>query len=247
MSTPQIFPISGMSCSTCTQKVSARLLEHPDITSAEVLLNPPEARILARKELSDEMIEEWLQPLSKYHVDRSSSVSQSEEAGSLQQKNLSTYRPLLILTAYLLLGSFAGAWEYGRFDWETAMRLFMGGFFVSFSYFKMLDLEGFASSYRGYDLVAKAIPAYGYVYPFIELALGLGYLANWQPVWINLATVIVMAVSFVGVLRAVLSKRVIKCACLGTVFNLPMSTVTIVEDLLMLVMALCALFVLFTT
>jgi hypothetical protein len=118
-----------------------------------------------------------------------------------------------------------------------AMRLFMGGFFIAFSFFKMLDLRGFADAYRSYDLVAKAWPGYGYVYPFIELALGLAYLSAWQPFGVNLATAVIMGISLVGVIKAVTSKQTIRCACLGTVFNLPMSTVTIIEDGLMLAMA----------
>jgi hypothetical protein len=85
------------------------------------------------------------------------------------------------------------------------------------------------------------VHGYGFVYPFIELGLGLGYLADWQPFWVNAVTAVVMGVSLLGVLKAVLSKQAIRCACLGTVFNLPMSTVTIIEDGLMLAMALLAL------
>ena len=113
----------------------------------------------------------------------------------------------------------------------------MGGFFIAFSFFKMLDVKGFADAYRTYDLVAKAWPGYGFIYPFIEFGLGIGYLANLNPWVVNGVTVVVMAVSLAGVLRAVFSKRAIRCACLGTVFQLPMSTVTIIEDGLMLVMA----------
>jgi hypothetical protein len=113
----------------------------------------------------------------------------------------------------------------------------MGGFFIAFSFFKMLDVRGFADAYRTYDLVAKAWPGYGFIYPFIEFGLGIAYLANLNPWAVNGVTVVVMAVSLAGVLRAVLSKRAIRCACLGTVFQLPMSTVTIIEDGLMLVMA----------
>jgi hypothetical protein len=122
------------------------------------------------------------------------------------------------------------------------MRLFMGGFFVAFSFFKMLDVRGFADAYRTYDLVAKRWPGYGFVYPFIEFGLGIAYLANLSPLIVNGITFAVMAVSLAGVLRAVLSKRAIRCACLGTVFQLPMSTVTIIEDGLMLVMAGAMLF-----
>jgi hypothetical protein len=51
-----------------------------------------------------------------------------------------------------------------------------------------------------------------------------------------------MAVSSIGVIQSVFQKRKIRCACLGTVFNLPMSTVTLVEDGLMIAMAAGALF-----
>ncbi|MEI9956322.1 MAG: hypothetical protein WDM90_08485 [Ferruginibacter sp.] len=54
----------------------------------------------------------------------------------------------------------------------------------------------------------------------------------------NYVTLIVMSVSIIGVLQSVFNKRKIKCACLGAVFNLPMSTVTIIEDALMIAMSI---------
>ncbi|RYY00555.1 MAG: heavy-metal-associated domain-containing protein, partial [Gammaproteobacteria bacterium] len=53
----------------------------------------------------------------------------------------------------------------------------------------------------------------------------------------NGVTFVVMTVSIIGVLQSVLNKRKIKCACLGDVFNLPMSTITIIEDALMIAMS----------
>lgn len=238
MTLPQTFPLVGLSCASCVDKITTRLLRHPDITEAQVTLDPPQAQISSRKALSDETINEWLKPLGKYRV---SAATQEVPASELPQKSAQTYRPLLILLAYLLLVIAAVGVMQGHLDLPMAMRLFMGGFFVAFSFFKMLDLRGFSDAYRSYDLVAKAVPGYGFVYPFIELGLGLGYLANWQPMWVNTATAVVMGVSLLGVLKAVMSKQAIRCACLGTVFNLPMSTVTLVEDGLMLAMALLAL------
>jgi hypothetical protein len=52
--------------------------------------------------------------------------------------------------------------------------------------------------------------------------------------WIALALSLIGAV---GVIRANLSRQTIECACLGTVFKLPMSVVTVVENLGMAVMA----------
>ena len=94
-----------------------------------------------------------------------------------------------------------------------------------------------------YDIVAKRFKAWGFIYPFIELALGLAFVYNFQPVLMNWATLIVMSVSAIGVIQSVMDKRKIKCACLGAVFNLPMSTVTIIEDLLMVSMSIVMLYV----
>jgi hypothetical protein len=88
-----------------------------------------------------------------------------------------------------------------------------------------------------YDIVAKQWPGWGYIYPFVELLLGIAFLTGFQPMVTNTVTLIVMGVSIIGVLQSVLHKRKIKCACLGDVFNLPMSTITIIEDALMIGMS----------
>jgi LSD1 subclass zinc finger protein len=41
----------------------------------------------------------------------------------------------------------------------------------------------------------------------------------------------------VGVLLALRGRKSIRCACLGAVLNLPMTTVTLIEDVSMAVMA----------
>jgi hypothetical protein len=117
------------------------------------------------------------------------------------------------------------------------MRYFMAGFFLVFSFFKLLDINAFATAYAGYDLLAKQWRGWGLVYPFIELALGIAYLAHFNPILTHWVTIIVMGFSAIGVIRAVATKTQIQCACLGTVFKLPMSTVTIVEDVGMVLMA----------
>ena len=53
----------------------------------------------------------------------------------------------------------------------------------------------------------------------------------------NAVTLIVMSVSIIGVLQSLANKKKIRCACLGAVFNLPMSTITIIEDALMIGMS----------
>ncbi len=152
-----------------------------------------------------------------------------------------TYYPLFLVLAYLAGGSLlleagmihtGGAWNSMRL-----MRHFMAGFFLIFSFFKLLNLQAFADAYEGYDIVARRWPFWGMLYPWVELGLGVSYLAHFLPVATYAITLLVMSVSSIGVVQTVLARRTIRCACLGTVFNLPMSTVTIVEDLLMVAMA----------
>ena len=116
------------------------------------------------------------------------------------------------------------------------MQNFMASFFLVFSFFKLLNIQGFADSYSTYDIIAKKWKGWGLVYAFIELALGISYLLKFNSLAINAITFIVMTVS-IGVLQSVLNKRKIKCACLGSVLNLPMSTITILEDALMISMS----------
>ena len=148
-----------------------------------------------------------------------------------------SYFPLLLILLYIGGGTLLIEAAAGRFDGMRAMAHFMAGFFLVFSFFKLLNLTAFADAYAGYDVVAARWRGYGFVYPFVELALGAAYLTGFQPVATNVVTLVVMGVSTVGVVQSLLARRKIRCACLGTVFNLPMSSVTLTEDLLMVGMA----------
>jgi hypothetical protein len=148
-----------------------------------------------------------------------------------------SYYPLLLVLFYLLGVTAAVELVAGHFDPMRAMAHFMAGFFLVFSFFKLLDVRAFADAYGSYDIVAAKWPVYGFVYPFIELTLGVAYLTHVVPVVTNAVTLVVMGVSAIGVVKALLARRKIRCACLGTVFNLPMSKITLIEDGLMLAMA----------
>ena len=148
-----------------------------------------------------------------------------------------SYYPIVLLFGFLVLGTGLLEVGAGSFEWSRVMARFMGGFFLTFAFFKLLDVRGFADAYAGYDVIAARWRAYGYVYPFIELLLGAAYLSGFQPTATNAATLVLMSVGTVGVVRTLLARRKIRCACLGAVFNLPMSYVTLAEDGLMAAMA----------
>jgi hypothetical protein len=155
---------------------------------------------------------------------------------------LATYKPILLIFFYISAVTILVQFTNEKFDTMQWMRYFMAGFFLVFSFFKILNLKGFAESYVMYDIVGKRLPAWAYIYAFTEFALGIAFLINFNPLITNSVTFLVMSISIIGVLQSVLNKKKIQCACLGAVFNLPMSTVTIIEDALMIVMSGMMLF-----
>ena len=238
-----VYSVTGMTCGGCVNRVKTTLA--PLAESVEVTLEPPQAVLksptadLAALNMALAKVGHYeLHTIAK-SVDESTPNLVSTPQISAEKINwLSTYRPLLLVFFYILLVTLAVEFTSGEFVLHRFMPNFMAGFFLVFSFFKLLDLAGFAQSYSMYDLLAKKIPAYAYIYPFIELALGALYLLGYRPVLINAITLIVMTFSSIGVILAVANKQKIRCACLGTGFNLPMTTVTIIEDLLMAGMAL---------
>lgn len=120
---------------------------------------------------------------------------------------------------------------------EQFMGSFMAVFFITFAGFKFVSLEMFAITYSGYDLVAKKFRSWGYVFPFVELGLGLAYLVLGNHAWLNAATLVITATASVGVVKELRRKSAVMCACLGTVIKLPLSKVSFVEDFLMFAMA----------
>ena len=155
--------------------------------------------------------------------------------------SLRGYLPLIVIVLVSLLSAVAGQWVHARWNSMAFMRQFMGVFLMIFAMFKLFDLRGFADGFQMYDLIAKRFRPYALVYPFIELALGLAYQANLYPMLTNLILLVMMVVGAAGVFYALHKGLDVACACLGTVLKVPLSTVAVVEDVGMSVMAAVSL------
>jgi len=231
------YNISGMTCNSCVAKAKSELLKLGDIAEAEVQLSSPQATITMQKHIPVSQLQQALNKAGNYTISEADDGMHHVAATEEETSWLSTYKPILMIGAYITGTTLLIEAAKGSFNINTWMSNFMAAFFLVFSFFKLLDIKGFAESYSTYDIVAKKWQGWGYVYAFIELLLGLAYLLKFNPLITNAATFVVMTISIIGVLQSVLNKRKIRCACLGAVFNLPMSTVTIIEDALMILMS----------
>jgi len=151
---------------------------------------------------------------------------------------LKDFLPLITIIAVIII--------FTIYMWSTAtkpdlmfgMRMFMSGFFLIFGVFKLIKLKGFVMAYKKYDILAKKSTIYAYAYPFIEIGLGVSFFFAFNLLLTNIITLIIMIIGSYGVWLKIREKEEIPCACLGVVFKLPMTKVTLFEDLLMAVMAL---------
>lgn len=151
-------------------------------------------------------------------------------------ENRQEYKKLgLILGGILLMAvllTTVRGWTLNRF-----MCDFMAVFFITFAGFKFADIEGFVHGYRNYDVLAKRIRPWAYAFPFIEAFLGFWYLLSEGPAKLNILVLFITGVASVGVFQELNRKSRFMCACLGTVIRLPLSRVSLVENMAMFVMA----------
>jgi copper chaperone CopZ len=246
--------ISGMHCGSCVAKIQKALT--PLANDVKVQLDAPQAVFESAMPISLAKVNAALAAIGSYKASGWRDLPKVEmkptepaAIASPAQTWLTTYKPLLIIVGFITVISALAAWrEVGIVGQSMGsqsfaqrwMSDFMAGFFLVFGFFKLLDIPAFAKAYAGYDLIAQRWSGWGYVYPFCEIALGIAYLVRWNPLVTNLATIVLMGTAICGVIAALANKRKIQCACLGAVFNLPMSTVTLVEDGLMIAMAVMA-------
>lgn len=148
-----------------------------------------------------------------------------------------SFVPLIVIFSLIVAFSLLASWNRQVFTYQSIMIDFMAGFFLVFGGFKLIKLPAFVEAYSMYDIVASRIKIYGYIYPFIEIALGLAFLLRFDVTIATWVTLVLMSVNSFGAYKGIRDKKILMCACLGTVFKLPMSYVTLGEDLLMLAMA----------
>ena len=231
------YHIKGMHCAACIEKIKAALSPH--FTISELTLSPPVLKIEAdrRPLLSD--LNQYISLAGDYTLYTNAESPSAQD--SHDNVGLRAYYPLILIAAYITGVASINNLHAQGINWQGWMNQLMAGFFLVFSAFKLLDLPGFADGYSTYDLLARRWYAYGYIYPFLELSLGILYLTQWTPALTYIATIIIMGFSSLGVINSLIKKQTFKCACLGTVLKVPLSSVTLIEDMTMVLMAVVSL------
>ena len=239
------YSITGMTCNGCKSQVEKAIANTTGVTEVTVDLDTASAVVVMEKHIPTATFQKALP--DKYTITAKeeknifgSAAMASAEMPTEKQSKLQQLKPLLLILGYRAIA--AVLLNYKTADWQSGMLDFMGLFFIVFSFFKILDLKGFPASFSMYDPLAKILPAYGWIYPFIETALGLMFLMRVQVDVALIITLVVLSITTIGVTKTLLSKKSIQCACLGTALKLPMTEATFIENAIMIVMAVVMLF-----
>lgn len=228
------YKISGMTCSSCVATVTKAIESIRNVKNVTVSLDPGLAVIESNEDVSIDVIHSVLpdkfsvKPF-KYYEDMNTDDKESF---------LAKLFPLILILSYISLTS--TIINFGR-SLDDLMMDFMGIFFIVFSFFKFLDYKSFPNSFAMYDPLAKALPLYGWIYPFIETILGLMFLFRFQLFTSIVITILSLSITTYGVVNVLKNKQTIQCACLGTAIKLPMTIATLIENGIMIIMALISI------
>ena len=228
------YKITGMTCDSCKGKITQALESIPEITKVQTDRENERAEISMSEHVQTPVMQTAISSLGKYTISMDMGVSMEE---AKKKNHIKDLIPLFVIVGAILIFSIITSLITGN-GFSFGMRMFMGGFFTVFGILKVLKLKGFAIAYKEYDIIAKHSNLYAHSYPFIELALGILYFINIIPLTTNILTIIVMGIGAIGVYIKLRKHEEIPCACLGTVFKVPMTWVTLAEDLLMVIMAI---------
>jgi glutaredoxin len=158
---------------------------------------------------------------------------------SVRDPNATSYRP--VIAVFAVAAALAVAVSLSLFG---ALALRTAEWFIAFSMallamLKLQDVERFATMFLGYDLLARRFVPYAYVYPFAEVLAGVLMAGRLLP-WLSIPlAAFIGTVGGISVFYAVyIQKRELECACVGGSGKVPLGPVSLLENVLMVAMAI---------
>ncbi|MEO0342685.1 MAG: MauE/DoxX family redox-associated membrane protein [Pseudomonadota bacterium] len=160
--------------------------------------------------------------------------------GQTKEKDGLSYRPVIALFCVAALMALALTWlVYDSLIVGQTLGWFIAIAMVLLGLQKLQDIDGFATMFLSYDLLAQRWVNYGRIYPFIETGAGLAMLAGVMT-WVAAPLALLASgIGAISVFKAVyIDRRDLRCACVGGDSNVPLGFVSLTENLMMMAMAI---------
>jgi cation transport ATPase len=144
------FSIQGISCASCIQKISTLLTNELDASNINFSANNTIIEFGSITETDIKQLNTLLAKIGNYTV---SMASNNNHLFSTSNEDKPSYKPIYLIFVYLILVNITIIIKSSQFI--DFMPNFMASFFIVFSFFKLLDLEGFSQGYSSYDIIDK--------------------------------------------------------------------------------------------
>ncbi len=157
---------------------------------------------------------------------------------TVNDPDATTYKPVIAIFVMGAALALAVSWLMGN----ALLSIMSAELFISITMCllalqKLRDVDGFATMFLGYDLLAQRWVPYAYLYPFGEALAGIlmtAHALNWLSAPVAL---LIGGIGAISVFYAVyIQKRELKCACVGGNSNVPLGFVSLTENLMMVAM-----------
>ena len=229
-----IYKVEGMTCQGCADNIQSGLNNQSFVTKANVSLQESKLTIEADSGIDINSLNSIVTTLGNYKLRPNTTNIFSEIINYFTSK-----KPIVIALSIVILSSLAMQTSDETFSLNKWFMSYMGIFFIIFSFLKLLNVSGFSMTFKKYDLISKIIPAYANSYPFIELSLGIIFLTQTQSILIyaNVLTLIFMISQTIGIIKSLSKSEQIQCACMGSAVDVPLSSLTVAENIIMIAMA----------
>ncbi|MBX3583139.1 MAG: glutaredoxin [Rhizobiaceae bacterium] len=158
----------------------------------------------------------------------------------VNDKDAVTYTPVIALFAMAALMALAASWAaFGMVMPVQTAEWFIAIAMCLLALQKLKDVDGFATMFLNYDLLAQRWVRYASIYPFAEALAGLLMLGG-VLMWLSIPVALFIGgIGAISVFKAVyIDKRELKCACVGGDSNVPLGFVSLTENLMMVGMAI---------
>ena len=226
----EVYKVSGMTCDGCANSIKEALELNKLISSVNISLENENINVSSDKSFTVNELNSLIENLGNYKI-------YEENIFSKILEYFSSKKTLLLALSLVLISSLSLHIGEDNFELNEWMVSYMGIFFLLFSFLKLIDVKGFSGSFKKYDLISKIIPSFAITYPFIELFLALTFLSGYFLITSYIMTLLFMTSQFFGVFISLQKKEAIKCACMGSSINIDISTLTLIENLVMILMS----------
>lgn len=167
------------------------------------------------------------------HMKQQTAVVKAEPSRKENAKLIAIF--VFLIVSATVMGTLDG---FNILEW---IRWFMGGFMIIFGGLKLLGIEVFIKVFPLYDLIAKRIRPYKYLYPLLQVFLGMLFLAGIFTLFRDIVTIAIGLSGLIGMIQIVSKRGPIRLSYLGTIIRLRFSTVTLLENSIMVVLGILML------